>query len=366
MSVLKKTKDFIVKSEILLSLVALLLSLLVSSVVILIAGYSPFEAYGAMLKGAFGSGYYLAQTIGTAIPLIFSGLAMAIAAKVGVFNIGIEGQMIVGALPAALVGTYVTGLPGWLHLPLCILVAAVAGGLWAMLAAVLKNKLQINEVILTIMLNYIASYTIEYLVNNPFRAEGQVVRTEQIQPTAEMTTLVPHTRLYTGIFLALAAAIVLWFVLKKTRFGYELRAVGSNPDAAEAAGINKKKYVLWAMFLSGALAGIGGAGEVLGLYGYYISSMTSGYGFDGIAIATMGRNNPFGTVLAALLFGALRNGATGMNRSTKIPGEFIQVLQALVILFVSTPGIIRAIQKRLKRLKDLKRRKTAGEKEVAA
>ena len=156
MKALNRIKNQIMKSEVLLSLIALLLSLLVSSVVIVIAGYSPFEAYGAMLDGAFGSGYYLAQTVGTAIPLIFSGLAMAIAAKVGVFNIGIEGQMIIGALPAALVGTYVTGLPGWLHLPLCILAAAVCGGLWAAVVAVLKNRLRINEVILTIMMNYVA------------------------------------------------------------------------------------------------------------------------------------------------------------------------------------------------------------------
>ncbi len=349
MKALKKTKEWLGKSEILLSLIALLLSLLVSSVVIIISGYSPFEAYGAMLKGAFGSNYYLAQTIGTAIPLIFSGLAMAIAMKVGIFNIGIEGQMIIGALPAALLGTYVTGLPAWLHLPLCILVGAIAGGLWAMIVAVLKNRLRINEVILTIMMNYVATYIVDYLVNYPFRAEGKIIRTEEIQPTAAMTTLVPHTRLYSGIFLALAAAGILWYVLKKTCFGYELRAVGSNPDAAETAGVNRKKYMLRAMFISGALAGIGGAGEVLGFYGYYISNMISGYGFDGIAIATMGRGNPFGTVLAALLFGVLRNGATGMNRSTSIPGEFIQVLQALVILFVSTPGIIRVVQKSWKR-----------------
>lgn len=348
----KKVKEYIGKSEILFSLIALLLSFLVSSIVIIIAGYSPLEAYGAMLKGAFGSSYYLAQTLGTAIPLIFSGLAMATAMKVGVFNIGIEGQMIIGALPAALVGTYVTGLPAWIHLPLCILAGAICGGIWAMIVAILKNKLHINEVILTIMMNYVAMYVVDYLVNYPFRAEGKIIRTEVIQPTAAMTTLVPHTRLYTGIFLAIVAAIVIWYMLQKTRFGYELRAVGKNPDAAEAAGINKKKYIVWAMFLSGALAGIGGAGEVLGFYGYYISNMTSGYGFDGIAIATMGRGNPFGTTLAALLFGALRNGATGMNRSTSIPGEFIQVLQALVILFVSTPGIIRAIQKRWKRKKE--------------
>ena len=124
--------------------------------------------------------------------------------------------MIIGALPAALLGTYVTGLPAWLHLPLCILVGAIAGGLWAMIVAVLKNRLRINEVILTIMMNYVATYIVDYLVNYPFRAEGKIIRTEEIQPTAAMTTLVPHTRLYSGIFLALAAAGILWYVLKKT------------------------------------------------------------------------------------------------------------------------------------------------------
>ena len=339
---MKKIKEYIIRSEIGLSLAALVMSLLVASIIIKITGYSPLTAYGALLKGAFGNNYYLAQTFGTAIPLIFSGLAMAVASKAGVFNIGIEGQMIVGALPAALIGHYLHA-PYGIHLVICLAAAAAAGGLWAMLAAVLKNKLNINEVILTIMLNYIAEYIVDYLVNYPFRAEGMTIRTEDIQPTAVMHTLYPHTRLYTGIFLAVGAALVLTYVMKHTKFGYELRAVGASPYAAEAAGINSKKYIILSMFLSGALAGIGGAGEVLGNYGYYISNMTSGYGFDGIAIATMGRNNPIGTVFSALLFGALRNGATGMNRSTKIPGELITVLEALIILFVSTPGLIRAI-----------------------
>ncbi len=335
------------RSSILLSALSLIMSLIVCAIVILICGYSPLEAYGAMVKGAFGSSYNLAQTLGTTIPLIFSGLAMAVAARVGVFNIGIEGQMLVGSFVAALVGHYVTGLPAVLHLPIAILSGALMGGFWALIAAWLKNRLRINEVILTIMLNYVAQYLVSYLVTNPFHAEGNVVRTEDVQATARLSTLVPHTRLYTGIFLAILAAVLLYLVLMKTKFGYELRAVGSNANAAESAGINSKKYILWAMFLSGAFAGLGGAGEVLGYWGYYIPSMTAGYGFDGIAIATMGRNNPFGTVISAFLFGALRNGSTGMNRSTNIPGELIQVLQALVILFVSTPGIIRYIQKKV-------------------
>ncbi len=363
---MKQLKKFIVRSEIHYSLIALLFSVIISSIIIVVAGYSPLTAYGALLKSAFGSGYYLAQTLGTAIPLIFSGLAMMIASKVGVFNIGIEGQIIIGAFPAALVGAYVKGLPAVIHIPLCLLVGMVCGGLWALLAAFLRNRLQINEVILTIMLNYVALYLVDYLVNYQFRAEGRVVKTVDIQESARLTTLVPHSRLYSGIFLAVAATAILWFVLQRTKFGYELRAVGQNADAAEAAGINKKKYVLWAMFLSGALAGLAGAGEVMGIYGYYISNMTTGYGFTGIAIATMGRNTPLGTFVSALLFGALRNGATGMNRSTPIPGEFITVLQALVILFVSTPGIVRYIQRQIRVSKERKAEKAEKAKKEAA
>ena len=163
------------------TLISFLISLVLAGIIIAAAGYSPVEAYSAMLGGAFGSTYNLAQTAGTAIPLIFAGLAMAVASKAGIFNIGIEGQILAGALPAALAGTYITGLPAVLHIPVCILVAAIFGGIWAMLAAVIKNKLQISEVIITIMLNYVALYLVEYLVNNPFKSEGMVVRTEEIQ-----------------------------------------------------------------------------------------------------------------------------------------------------------------------------------------
>jgi len=352
MKALSKIRQYFAKSEILISFASLVLALLICAVVIIICGYSPAEAYGAMFKGAFGSKYYFSQTLGTSIPLVFSGLAMLMAVKVGIFNIGIEGQMLVGSFAAAIAGRYVTGLPKLLHLPLALLAGAVMGGIWAVIAAWLKNSLGINEVILTIMLNYIAQYIVSYLVSYPFHAPGNVVRTEDIQPTASMSIMVPHTRLYTGIFLAIAATIVIWLVLRHTVFGYELRAVGSNSTAAKAAGINSKRYIIAAMFLSGCLAGLGGAGEVLGYWGYYIPTMTQGYGFDGIAIATMGRSTPFGTLLCAFLFGALRNGATGMNRSTSIPGELIEVLEGLVILFVSTPGIFKAVRRIIENRKE--------------
>ena len=329
------------------TLISFLISLVLAGIIIAAAGYSPVEAYSAMLGGAFGSTYNLAQTAGTAIPLIFAGLAMAVASKAGIFNIGIEGQILAGALA----GTYITGLPAVLHIPVCILVAAIFGGIWAMLAAVIKNKLQISEVIITIMLNYVALYLVEYLVNNPFKSEGMVVRTEEIQDSARLVSLVAHTRLNTGIFIALLAVFLFWVLFYKTKLGYEMRATGDSPFAAESAGINNKKNLLAAMFISGALAGIGGACEVMGVQGYYISGMTTGYGFSGIAIAVMGHNQPLGTLASALLFGALNAGASSMNRMTDIPGEFISVLQALIILFISTPGIVIAIQNLYKRRK---------------
>lgn len=306
------------------TLISFLISLVLAGIIIAAAGYSPVEAYSAMLGGAFGSTYNLAQTAGTAIPLIFAGLAMAVASRAGIFNIGIEGQ---------------------------ILAAAIFGGIWAMLAAVIKNKLQISEVIITIMLNYVALYLVEYLVNNPFKSEGMVVRTEEIQDSARLVSLVAHTRLNTGIFIALLAVFLFWVLFYKTKLGYEMRATGDSPFAAESAGINNKKNLLAAMFISGALAGIGGACEVMGVQGYYISGMTTGYGFSGIAIAVMGHNQPLGTLASALLFGALNAGASSMNRMTDIPGEFISVLQALIILFISTPGIVIAIQNLYKRRK---------------
>ena len=329
-------------------LFSFLLSVLVASIIIAASGYSPLEAYGAMIKGAFGSTYNLAQTIGTSIPLIFAGLAMATGSKTGIFNIGIEGQIIAGAMPAALLGHYLTGLPALIHIPLCLLAAAAVGGLWALLAALIKNRLQISEVIITIMLNYVALYLTEYLVNYPFKSEGMVVRTEEILESAKLPALVAHTRLNAGIFIALFFVLAFWFFFYKTRLGYELRATGANALAAETAGINNKRNVLLSMFLSGALAGIGGAIEVMGVQGYYISNMTTGYGFSGIAIAVMGGNEALGTLASALLFGALNAGSSSMNRTTSIPGEFITVLQALIIIFISTPGIIMAIEKKLK------------------
>ncbi|MDD3212170.1 MAG: ABC transporter permease [Eubacteriales bacterium] len=344
---LKRVWRAVAKSHILTSVVALLLALLFSSIIILMADYNPLVVYSTMIRGVFKSQYSIAQFLGTSMPLIFAGLSMTIASRVGVFNIGIEGQIIMGAFPAAIVGAYVKGLPPALHMLLCFAVAVAFSGFWALIAAILRNSLHISEVILTIMLNYVAIGLVGFLVNYPFKSGAQAVRTESVLDSVRLQTLVANSRLNTGIFIALGLAVLMWLVLKKTRFGYELRAVGSNPSAAEAAGINQKRYILTAMFISGAIAGIGGACEVLGYSGFYADNMTAGYGFDGIAIAVMGRCNPLGTVLSSFVFGILKVGSATMNLKTGIPSEFVKVIQAMIILFVSTPNIVIYLKKGL-------------------
>lgn len=324
---------------------SLLLALLISAIIMILLGYSPVQAYSAMFAGAFGGANNLATTLGTATPLIFAGLAMAISDKAGVFNIGGEGQIIIGAMAAAVVGQYGAGLPAVIHIILCLLAASVAGGIWAGIAAVLKVRMNINEVIVTIMLNYLALYFVDFLVMNPFKAEGMTARTDYVADSAMIPTIVRNTRLNCGLLIAVAIAVVTWIILKYTVSGYELRTTGLNPRAAENAGISTARSIYGAMFLSGAVAALGGAVEVLGVHHYYISGMTENYGYDGIAVAVMGGNNPIGTVLAAIVFGALKAGASNMNRMTDIPADFISIVQALVIIFVATPAIVEWIIK---------------------
>ena len=350
MGIVRKTCHSLLKYDVHLSAIALILSMLAASIIIILSGYSPIEAYGAMIDGAFVGTTHIATTLGVATPLIFSGLAMVISSKAGVFNIGAEGQIIIGAVVAALLGHYISGLPVVLHILICIVGASVAGGFWAWIAGVLKTRKGINEVIVTIMLNYVAFYFVEYLISHPFKAEGMTTRTETVMDSAVIPSVIAHTRLNYGIILALLAAVLLWIFLNRTLAGYELRSVGLNPHAAEGAGIHANRKIEFAMLLSGMIAGLGGAIEVMGVQGYYITNMTANYGYNGIAVAVMGQYSPIGTIFSALIFGALKAGSSNMNRLTDIPSEFIVILQALIIIFVSTPGLIRTFEKKIKEI----------------
>lgn len=339
------------------SIIAVLAAFLLGALVLLATGYSPIDAYSNLLFGAFGSYYYIGQTFSQATPIIFTSLAFLFAFKCGLFNIGAEGQLLIGGFSAALVGITFTDLPIYIHLPLALLAGAAGGALWAFIPAVLKARLDAHEVITTMMLSYVALYVISYMVNYPFKAPGWVAQTPIVAPSAQLPSLMYPTQLSASIIVAIIMVVFIAYVLQKTTLGYEIRAIGLNPSAAESGGINVKKGIVLALVISGAIAGLGGAGEILGVHHRYIDGFSPGYGWDGLAVALIGGLNPFGAVFAAIFFGALRSGGTVMNRVTGVPIDVIFILQALVVLFVAAPRLIRylsskgmAVPRAIKRL----------------
>ncbi|MGQ9627320.1 MAG: ABC transporter permease [Anaerolineae bacterium] len=277
------------------------------------------------------------------VPLIFAGLAVALGFQAGLFNIGAEGQLILGGLCSVVVGYTIPGLPWVVHLPLALLAGALAGGLWASIAGFLKARTGAHEVINTIMLNYVAIHLTEWLLKELQPIKG-THRTPDILPSAYLPRLFPHPlRINAGFILALLAALLIHWLLYKTTWGFELRTVGANPDAARYGGMSIAKNIVLAMFISGALAGLGGAGVSLGITHNMTLGFSAGYGFDSIALALLGGGRPLGVVLASILFGALKAGGTRMQSTAAIPTELIQIMQAMVIAFIAAPAIIRTI-----------------------
>ncbi len=327
-------------------IIGVLGALLVGAIVLLATGHSPIEAYGTVLAGAFGDIFGIGQTFTQATPIIFTALAFLFAFKCGLFNIGAEGQLLIGGFTAALVGISFSGLPVFIHMPLALLAGAAGGALWGFIPAVLKAKLGAHEVITTMMLSYVALYLTSYMVNYPFKAPGWVSQTVFVAPSAELPRILPPTQLSASFILSLAFAGITICLLERTTIGYEVRAIGLNPAAAESGGINIKKGIILALVISGAMAGLGGAGEVLGVHRRFIDGFSPGYGWDGLAVALIGGLNPIGAVLAAIFFGALRSGGMVMNRTIGVPLDIIAVLQALVVLFVAAPRLIKYFLKK--------------------
>jgi ABC-type uncharacterized transport system permease subunit len=327
-------------------IVAVLFALLVGAIVLAVTGYSPIEAYGAVLTGAFGDIYGIGQTFTQATPIIFTALAFLFSYKCGLFNIGAEGQLLIGGFTAAIVGISAPGLPIFIHLPLALIAGATGGALWGFFPGVLKAKLGANEVITTLMLSYVALYITSYMVNYPFKAPGMVPQTILIAPSAELPGILLPTQLSASFIIALVSTGVVAFLLERTTIGYAIRAIGLNTKAAESGGIDIKKGIILALLISGALAGLGGAGEILGVHHRYIDGFSPGYGWDGLAVALIGGLNPYGAAIAAVFLGALRSGGQAMSRSTGVPLDIVFVLQALVILFVAAPRLIRYLLKK--------------------
>ncbi|MBL7080331.1 ABC transporter permease [Candidatus Bathyarchaeota archaeon] len=331
---------------ILIQLIAILMAFAVGAVVLLVTGYNPIDAYAAMLRGAFGDVFRVGQTLTQATPIIFTALAFLFSFKSGLFNIGAEGQFLAGAFASALVGISFQNLPAPLHVLLALVAGAVAGGLWGLIPAVLKTRFGAHEVITTMMLSYVALYLTSYMVNYPFKAPGWVSQTVMIAESARLPRLLQGAQLSASIFIALALVALTRFILNRTILGYEIRATGLNPSAAENAGIDVKRGMILALVVSGAIAGLGGSGEIMGVHRRFIDGFSPGYGWDGLAVALVGGLSPVGALLAAILFGALRSGGMIMTRATGVPLDIVFLLQALVILFVAAPALIRAILKK--------------------
>jgi len=345
----------------LVPVLAVVTALVLGAGVIAVSGGDPLLAYEGLYEGSIGCpgalsegrvvpgklvcADSLADWLVTAAPYITAGLAVALAFKAGLFNIGVEGQLLAGSLATVWVGYSVSGLPAVIHAPLALLAGVAAGAAWGAIPGALKAFTGAHEVIVTIMLNYVAATMTSFLVSGVMKdpGSGAVARTRYIAPAAHLPNLTgdPDVLLHLGIPLAVAVALAVWWLLYKTTLGYEVRTVGANPHAARYAGIGVARTIVLTMAMAGGLAGMAGAIEVQGVNYYHSPSFSVGYGFDSIAIALLGRSSPIGVIPAALLFGGLRAGASRMQFLTQIPVDIIQVIQALVLIFVAAPAIVR-------------------------
>lgn len=335
----------------LVPVLALLTSLVFCALLLLVAGHNPLTVYQALWSGAVSGPSALANTLVQTTPYILLGLAVAVGFKGALFNIGAEGQYIVGAIGAVWAGHLFNGAPAILLAIFALLVGAVAGALYAAIAGVLKVISGAHEVITTIMLNYVAGFLVSWLVDfgGGMHGSGEIQQSYYVNPGAQLPIIWPGTPLHAGLIIALACAAGYYVLVWRTTWGFQLRAVGLNPLAARSAGISIRRVTIWVMAVSGALSGLAGAIQITGLQHVLPDPFGSGFGFDAIAVAIIGTGSPAGIVLAAALLGALRNGATTMEAVAGISGPFVSVIEAAILFFVAAPMIIRWIYFRWRR-----------------
>ena len=345
---MKKRKSFL-ESNVLYTLIAIIIGFIIGAIFLVTVGISPVEAYGKLIDGVFGKPKFMIWTLVYAAPLIFTGLSVAFSLRTGVFNIGAEGQFVVGAMAACACGI-ILKLPPVLHAIVCILAAAVAGFLWSYLVGLLKVKRGIHEVLSFIMFNWLAFYLSNFLVNTEtLHKEGSGEATKNVLDSARI--LFPEgilkalncTGANWGFILAIVAAVAMWIIIEKTTLGYKLKAGGFNKDAATFGGINANKSILTALGISGALAGVGGAVQILGMAGR-ISQFAGqeGYGFQGITVALIAGSNPLGCILSGIFYGAMKYGGAKLTM-VGAPEEVIDIIMGCVIIFIAISGVFKAL-----------------------
>ncbi len=336
-------------SNLAVPIIAVVFAMLVGAIFMIAVEGNPIEAYKVLFTSSFGNTRYFFETLVNTIPLIFTGLSVAFAFRCGLFNIGGEGQFFAGYITVAAVGVYLKVPYWWIHIPLALLAAIVAGAIWGGIPGYLKAKLGIHEVISTIMFNYIGLYLVNFLIRSVMMVPNGLPATPKIEQTMRFARFIRGSRLNWSIFIALLAAFAIYWILWKTITGYEVRAVGLNPSAAEYGGISVAKNTVLAMAISGALAALAGATQVMGLEYRAVQPFGFlGYGFTGIAVALLGKNHPVGIILAALLFGTLQRGANMMQSMADVPKEVISIIQAIIIFFVASDYAVRKFYRKMK------------------
>ncbi|MBR4027543.1 MAG: ABC transporter permease [Lachnospiraceae bacterium] len=341
-------KKSILESNVLYTMIAIILGFIIGAIFLAVAGISPIEAYTRLFDGIFGKTKYMVWTLVYAAPLIFTGLSVAFSFRTGVFNIGAEGQFVIGGIVATLLGIFVE-LPPVIHAIVCILGAALAGFVWSYLVGLLKVKRGIHEVLSFIMFNWLAFYLSNYVVNlESVKASAGGESSKDILDSARI--LLPEglikslgcTAANWGIVIAVVVAIIIWIILDKTTLGYKLKAVGFNQNAALYAGINSDKSVLTALGISGALAGVGGAVQLLGMAGRLTQfAGQEGYGFEGITVALIAGSSPIGCIFSAIFYGAMKYGGSKLNL-IGAPKEVVNIIMGVIIIFIAVSHVFKA------------------------
>ncbi|WP_020613188.1 ABC transporter permease [Sediminispirochaeta bajacaliforniensis] len=332
--------------------IGVLIGMLVGSLVIVNKDRSLFTVMGQLFYGAFGNLNNFSQSLVFAIPLGFTGLAIAFSYSAGIFNIGAEGQLQLAALATAVVATsgFLESSP--LLLPVVLICGMIMGALWALLPGILKAYKGFNEIVVTMLLNYVAILLVSFFLQGPLKAEGAYYpQTDAFPDTALLHKVIRGYTLHQGIWVFILMVVIVWVILYKTTFGFKIRAVGFNPEGALYAGIDYRKILVLSMVVSGALAGLAGSVEVLGVHRRLMEGFSPGYGYDAIAVALLANLNPVGIIFSSFFFGALRNAASGLQIDFGIPVSFIYIIQALAIIFViaaqGMPRFFRRLKRRL-------------------
>lgn len=345
-----KEKLVSISAQLLNYVLILVISLAIGAVVMYLSGKEPFAAYAALWAGAFGNAYRFADTLDRSTIMILAGIAGSIAFRTNITNLGLEGQLYIGAFAAAWVGFTFTNLPAIIHIPLCMFAGILGGAAWTIPVLYLKIRWKIPELVPTLMLNYIAIRLTDYLIAFPFRdPTAPMAGSPVLAASARLPKLFKGSTINIGFIIAIIIVFATYWFLFKTKVGYELRMVGLNEDFAAAAGLPVKRSIILAMALSGGVIGLGGALMIMGFFGRFLGGFSSGYGWDGFMIAIIAQNHPFAVLPAAMFYGALANGALTMQSVTGVPQAVVAMVKGTLVMFVTVKVFVENIRKGLKK-----------------